>query len=120
MSELSAWIIDSDMSEYEFAQSCAVEGDSDGFDQYERELNEYLEYLVDLYMDRLVLYNWGIVGSFDFMPETLHDVYHSNLYCMSWFYEDGYPFEGLEDELDSELADGMIQDILEYELAEYL
>lgn len=117
MSELSGRVSDSDMSENESVLSCAVERDSDIFEQYELELNEYLEHLVDSYMDRLVLYNRGIVGSLHFMPD---DVYHSNLYCMSWFYEDGYPFEELEDELDREWADRLILDILEYELAEYL
>jgi len=117
MPESSAWVIDSDISENVSVQSCAVERDNHVFDQYELELNEYLEHLVDLYMDRLVLYNRGIVGSLDFMPD---DVYHSNLYCMSWFYEDGYPFEELEDELHRKWADQLILDILEYELAEYL
>lgn len=120
MPESSASIVNADMPENDNVQSCDASDEGNVFDQYESDLNNYLKHLVDLYMDRLVLYNRGVVGSLDFMPDSLHDVYHSNLYCMSWFYDDVYPFESLEDDIDACLADQMIQDIFEYEYAEYL
>lgn len=120
MLESSASVVDADMSENESAQSNDDLSDVNVFEQYEMELNKYLEHLVDLYLDRLILYNRGVVGTLDFMPESMHDVYHGNLYCMSWFYDDVYPFEGLEDDIDAWLADRLILEIFEYEYAEYL
>jgi len=121
MSESSTVVDVTNMSEnVAVLPSCANPSDEDGFDQYETELNEYLEHLVDLYLDQLILYNRGIVGSLDFMPESMHNVYHSNLYYMSWFYEDVYHNERWEDDYDSWWADRLILDIFEYEYAEYL
>jgi len=112
--------IDTNMSEVESVPLCTNLGDGDVFAQYEMELNKYFKHLVDLYMDWLILYNLGIVGSLDFLPESVDDVYHNNLYCMSWFYEDVYPFEMLEDDIDCWLANRLIQEIMEWEYAEYL
>jgi len=108
MAKSLASIIDVDMSEIIAIQSYADPSDGDAFEQYETKLNEYLHHLVDLHMDRQILYNMGVVGSFDFVPESMHDVYHSNLYYMLWFYEDEYPFERWDNEYDSWLADLLI------------
>jgi hypothetical protein len=37
------------------------------------------------------------------LPETVQDVYLNNLYALSWFYDEYYPFNTYEFEKDSYL-----------------
>lgn len=109
-----------DVNDNETVQSCVSPSVGDSIEQWEVEFEEYLERMVYLHMDRQELYDLGLVGSMDFMPESIDDVYHAHLYCMSWFYEDVFPFENLEEDHDRLLAERLEFDILEWELAEYL
>jgi hypothetical protein len=47
----------------------------------------------------------GLLNEHDFLPETMEDVYNTNLYSMSWFYEGCYPFDTWEDNYDHWLYD---------------
>jgi len=76
MSESTDLIIEADMQNNCSVQSWSNPGDKKFFDLYETGLDEYLSYLVQMYMDWQILYNVGIVRSLDFMPKSMHDVYH--------------------------------------------
>jgi len=75
------------------------------FEEYEDQFAEYLERLVNLHLERLDWYDSGFVSTMDFIPETADEVYHSNMYCLSWFYDGVYPFECSDKEYENELAE---------------
>jgi len=76
MSESSTVVEHPNMSNNVSVPAQASSNDGGFFEQYETGLNEYLEHLVDLYLDQLIMYNQGIVGSLDFLPQSAHEVYH--------------------------------------------
>jgi len=41
----------------------------------------------------------------DFWPKTTLDVYSSNLYCLSWFYDGAFPYDTWEEEYDNNLCE---------------
>jgi len=43
----------------------------------------------------------GFVKTMDFMPKTVMDVYCSNLYALSWFYNGDFPFDEWEEAFDN-------------------
>jgi hypothetical protein len=53
------------------------------------------------------------------MQETVHDVYLSNLYSMSWFYYGVYPFDSYEDDKDLYLYEEAYRKMLEDEADSY-
>lgn len=77
--------------------------------EYEHALDKYLERLVNLHFEWLEWYADGFVQTMDFIPETVDEVYHSNMYCLSWFYEGAYPFENFDEEYENWLAEEVLQ-----------
>jgi hypothetical protein len=70
----------------------------DGEEKYTGDLalrhKEYMEY-----------YKLGLLTTQNFKPETVDDVYVSNLYAISWFYGGVYPFDSYEAAKDSYFYD---------------
>jgi len=61
----------------------------------------YLRDLVFHYIEHMLWYEEGSVGTEDFMPEMLDDVYNEHLYCMSWFYGGVLPFDSFKIEYEN-------------------
>jgi hypothetical protein len=66
----------------------------------------------------------GLFTTGDFMPETVQDVYYSNVYALSWFYDDVYPFDSYKFQQDSFLFqlcfEKMIEDAVDVEFVQYI
>lgn len=75
------------------------------FEDYDVQHVPYLQRLVLLHSEHMYLYERGLMNNQDFLPETVDDVYHKNMFSMSWFYEDCYPFDTCEDDYDHWLYD---------------
>jgi len=82
----------------------------------ESTLTLYEQYLADLvfhYVEHMDWYEMGFVGTEDFMPETVDDVYNSNLYCMSWFYGGALPFDAFELEYEEWLSEQVLEALID-------
>lgn len=64
--------------------------------QYEAAETAYFENLVELYMEYMYYVELRLIGDKDFVSSSCSDVYDQNMYCMSWFYDGGYPFDQWE------------------------
>ena len=83
------------VNEYKPAQ------DLSDFEDYEAQYEWYLQELVYYYTEHSSWYEFGFVCSKNFLPKTLFNVYHNNLYCMSWFYNGVFPFDCWEEDYDN-------------------
>jgi len=80
---------------------------------YEIQYEQYLEDLVFHYIEHMSWYDMGFVRTKDFMPENVDEVYNSNLYCMSWFYNGALLFDTFELQYENWLAEQVFQAMVE-------
>ena len=66
------------------------------FEEYDEGEVQYTMDLVFRHRDHMEAYNIGLLKTKNFIPESVSDVYIMNLYTMSWFYNDVYPFDSYE------------------------
>ena len=76
------------------------------FEEYDDGELQYTMDLVFLHRDHMDKYKMGLLNSQNFM--SVNDVYIRNLYTMSWFYNDVYPFDSYEAGRESYLYDEVL------------
>ena len=78
------------------------------FEDYDAQHAAYLQRLALLHSEHMFFYEHGLLCNEDFMTESVDDVYHKNMYSMSWFYEGCYPFDTWEDNYEHWLYDQVL------------
>lgn len=78
------------------------------FEDYDAQHGAYLQRLALLHSEHMFFYERGLLWNEDFMSESVDDVYHKNMYSMSWFYEGCYPFDTWEGNYEHWLYDQVL------------
>ena len=78
------------------------------FEEYDDGKLQYTRDLVFRHLDHIEQYNIGLMKTQNFILESVNDIYIMNLYTMSWFYNDVYPFDSYEADRDSYLYDSVL------------
>ena len=78
------------------------------FEEYDDGELQYTMDLVFRHKDHMEKYNMGLLNTQNFIPESVNDVYIMNLYMMSWFYNNVYPFDSYEAGRESYLYDQVL------------
>jgi hypothetical protein len=94
------------------------------FEDYDATEEQYTRQLALLHKEHMEYFFHGLFTTEDFMPKTVQDVYYSNVYALSWFYDDVYPFDSYEFQKDSFLFqlcfEKMIEDAVDVEFVQYI
>lgn len=71
------------------------------FEEFEKAEEKYLENLAVLQKEQMQFYDNGFYRAVQCFPKTVDDVYNSNIYSISGFYQDDYPFDKWEEEYET-------------------
>ena len=93
------------LSDVESVGECDHPSESYPFEDYDVQHAAYWQRLALLHSEHMFFYELGLLNTKEFMPESVDDVYHNNMYSMSWFYEGCYPFDTWEDNYEQWLYD---------------
>ena len=66
------------------------------FEEYDEGELQYTMDMVFRHRDHMEAYSMGLLTTANFIPESVSEVYITNMYTMSWFYNDTYPFDSYE------------------------
>jgi hypothetical protein len=99
---------DESIHDYKLQHSCGYP-----FEEYDLAEEQYSGHLALLHKEHMEYLTLGLLSTENFMPETVEDVYKSNLYAMSWFYGAVYPFDSYEAEKELHLYEEAVRKQLE-------
>jgi hypothetical protein len=85
-------------------------------EDYETAWEQYIGDLSLRHKEHMQYFLLGLLSRENFMRETVDDVYMSNIYAMSWFYNGAYPFDSYEADKDSYLYEQAFSKMIEDEV----
>jgi hypothetical protein len=70
------------------------------FEDYDHDEEQYLGELTLRHLEHMEYFILGFYSNQKFVQEAVHDIYISNVYAMSWFYNGAYPFDSYEADIE--------------------